>query len=392
MAKIQEPIFNSKIECPVCKTANEFEIIKQGAYTESGRDTDFMPTGRVWANPAYQKYNPLLFFIATCKLCHYSRELNSTYKEWHNDTNFKSYKLPGQAKKHLEVFKTPGNIITMLGEKIDKHNYPFESTVIKLLLAVYDEKFLDHFSMLDIARFYLRIAWMYRENKSAPDEQSTAEMMLNVIQIAIDKLKQDVTGFENHIPPLSHAITKDLSQVVDQDKTVGISSKLIPAVSNIQKVWDDLSENVLSLQSEFDNVVKEINLLKPEMTESGKFWNYSAFTEFLYEVKEKWNEVPVNETEALGLAVTYYLKAYQSSREIKAGLQQLQAAFLIAELSRRVNNLDQALEYFKTANKMAQEMMTKNRNDKAVFSNAQKIFEMSLEQARSIKQKAKVSA
>lgn len=392
MTKVQEPLFNTKLECPICKTANEFEIVKQGAYTESGRDTDFMPTGRMWTNPAYQKYDPLLYFAATCKFCFYTRELNAEFKEWQNDTNFKSYKLPGQAKKHLEESKSPGSVITMLGGKLDPKHHPFESAVIKLLLTVYDEKLLEHPSPLDLARFFLRMAWLYRDNADQVGNTKSAEMMLNVIQMEINRLKKDVDGFEIHIPPLNRAISKDLSLVVDANKTVGISSKLIPAINNIQKVWDDLKYNSELLQQEFSKVAMEINLLKPDLTGDGKFWEYAGFREFLYAVKEKWNEVPVNETEALSFALNYYLKAYQSSREIKAGLQQLQAAYLIAELSRRVNDLPQAREYFKTANKMAQELMAKNRNDKTVFSNAQKIFEMSLEQGRVVKNAAMVSA
>ena len=66
-------------------------------------------------------------------------------------------------------------------------------------------------------------------------------------------------------------------------------------------------------------------------------------------------------------------------------MQQLQASYMIAELSRRVGNEGQSLEYFKNASKQAHEMMNRNRNDKTIFSNAQKILEMSLEQARLMK-------
>ena len=34
------PFLLVKIECPVCKTLNEFESVKVGAYIEGGRDSD----------------------------------------------------------------------------------------------------------------------------------------------------------------------------------------------------------------------------------------------------------------------------------------------------------------------------------------------------------------
>jgi hypothetical protein len=64
---------------------------------------------------------------------------------------------------------------------------------------------------------------------------------------------------------------------------------------------------------------------------------------------------------------------------------------MIAELSRRVGNDRQAMEYFKNTSKQAHEMMNRNRNDKTIFANARKILEMSLEQARLLKKPEKVN-
>ncbi len=49
-------------------------------------------------------------------------------------------------------------------------------------------------------------------------------------------------------------------------------------------------------------------------------------------------------------------------------------------------------EVFKVFNKSAWILMMKNRNDKSIFSNARKIFEMALEQGRSVKEVARVSS
>ncbi len=392
MSKLQNPFFKRKLECPVCKNINEFDVVRQGAYTESGRDTDFMPTGREWMNPAYQKYNPLAFFIASCKRCYYSREFNASYKEWQSDTNFKSYKLPLQAKKHLDAVNADDSFLARLGRKIDLKIFPFETAVTKLILAIYDEKLMDHPTSLDIARYFLRIAWLYREKGHKSDTRDPAEMLLSTIQIEINKLKNDIGEFAEHLPSLQSSIARDFEQVIKPDEKNDITAKLNSAVENVQRVWMDLNGDIEQLQLVFDQVKKEINLARTEITgKTGKI-RLVDFREFLYSIKEKWPEVPVNETEALALALEYYIKAYQSSREIKAGLQQLQAAYLIAELSRRINNLGQAGEYFKNASKMAQDMMMKNRNDKTIFSNSQKIFEMSLEQGRLVKKAEKVKA
>ncbi len=392
MSSNPKPFFRVKLECPVCKQINNFEIIRQGEYTESGRDTDFAPVGRIWKNPAYQRYNPLLFFTATCKKCYYTRELNSSYREWQSDSNFKSYRLPSQKKKHLAEFTSDDSIIRLLGEQINIDSYPFESAIIKLLLVIYDENLQDRSSPLDIARYYLRIGWLYRDEGQNDASRFSPQLMLNGIQIEIDRLKNDVGEFDSNISPLHRLISQDFNHLVNSANEDAISSKLKSAMENVQQVWSSLIKDVELLQTEFDKVKKEIHLLSPDSLESPGFGEYPGFGDFLYKVKERWDEIPVNETEALVLALKYYMKAYHSGREIKAGLQQLQAAYLIAELSRRVGDLSQAAEYFKISSKSAQELMMKNRNNKSIFSNARKILEMALEQGRTVKEAVRVSS
>lgn len=392
MSNNHEPFFKIKLECPVCRQINNFEVVKQGEYTESGRDTDFAPVGRIWKNPAYQKYHPLLFFTATCKKCYYTRELDSSYKEWQKDSNFKSYRLPSQKKKHLAEFKSDDSIIRLLGDQINNDSHPFEAAIIKLLLAIYDDNLHDRCSSLDIARYFIRIGWVYRDHDHDDVGQSAAQLMLNKIQIEIDRLKNDAGKFKSNISPLHQLISQDFDSVVGSSARNATSSKLKSTMENIPQVWSSLLDNVEQLQTEFDEVKKEMHQPHSDSPEPLGFGEYPAFCDFLYKVKERWNEIPINETEALALALKYYIKAYQDSREIKAGLQQLQAAYLIAELSRRVGDLSQAAEYFKISSKLAQELMMKNRNDKSIFSNARKIYEMVLEQGRSVKEIARVSS
>lgn len=392
MSRNQKPFFKIKLECPICKQINNFEVIKRGEYTESGRDTDFAPVGRIWKNPAYQRYNPLLFFTATCKKCYYTREINSSYKEWQNDSNFKSYRLPLQRKKHLAELAGDDSIIKLLGKQMNINSYPYESTIIKLLLAIYDENLRDRCSSLDIARFYIRIGWVYRDQNQNDVSQSPAQLTLSKIRIEIDRLKNNIAEFDSNISSLDHLILRDFDLVAGNAVNDAAPLKLKSAVENIKQVWDNFTRDVELLETEFDRTKKEIHLSHPDSPEPTGFGEYPGFCDFLYKVKEKWDEIPTNETEALALALEYYMKAYQDGREIKAGLQQLQAAYLIAELSRRVGDPSQAADYFKISSKLAQELMMKNRNDKSIFSNARKIFEMAIEQAGTVKKAAPVSS
>jgi len=158
-----------KIECPVCKSINEFEIIKVGSYTEGGRDSDFCPTDIEWRSPRYQGYNPLVFFTGTCSNCYYSREVSQKYREWKSDVNFKTYRLKPLRERHLEQFSHPDSVIKQLGLALDLSTWPNESAILKLLLAVYDEQLSDLPNQLDLGRYYLRIGWVYRGMGASED-------------------------------------------------------------------------------------------------------------------------------------------------------------------------------------------------------------------------------
>jgi len=386
MANDQTPYFAIKIECPVCGYLNSFEILRQGSYTEFGKDTDFAPTGRVWKNPAFQRYNPLLYFTGTCRNCYYTREINSSYKEWKKDSAYRTYRLPVQKKEHLKEIARDDSVIKALGKNIDPENFPNESAIIKLLLAIYDELLLERPSSLDPARYYLRIAWIYREMSGGESESVfPAQIIISNMQNEINRLKSHIDGFNDHIASLANMIDNDLGQLVSNNQSGGeISSRMRETIGKISKLWSETRENVGGLETEFNLARKEQIGYKNEENIVDGFGGYSSFNDFLCEIRERWQGIPLTEFESLNLALQYYLKAYQNSKEIKPGLQQLQASYMIAELSRRVGSGNQAMEYFKNTSKQAHEMMNRNRNDKTIFANAQKILEMSLGQARLI--------
>ena len=387
MADNQTPWFVTKIECPVCGFENSFEIIKQGSYTESGRDTDFCPTGRSWKNQAYQNYNPILFFTGTCKNCNYTREITSSFKEWHKDNGFRTYRLPNQKKKHLAEIAKESNIFKILSGKIDYKNFPNESAILKLILAIYDELLLDRPTSLDLARFYLRIAWVYREISGGQSSDITpAQITLNKIQNELKKLQNAFEIFDDSFKSLASTISNEIRTVLPEGNRSEESAKgLLDSLGDINKNWSEIAGFFDSLKTNFDNAKSNMSDNVTENEDSDQFDDHASFPDFLKGARETWDGIPLSELDALRFALEFYKKAYLNGKEIKAGLQQLQASYMIGELSRRVGDEAQAMEYFKNSSKQAHEMMTRHRNDRAVFSNSQKLLEMSLEQARLLK-------
>ncbi len=390
----ESPFFLAKVECPVCKTVNEFETIKVGAYTESDRDTDFCPTGRVWRNPRYQAYNPLLYFTATCTSCFYSREFTREFKDWKNDSYFKTYRQKIIKDLHLNLLSEPESIVRFIGDKLDAKRYPNETAILKLILAIIDESLLDNRSDLDLGRFYLRIAWLFREMEQAePPDHQTVKGYLIEIDSLVDKFRGSIENARLNLTGLEQALGR---QFDDESVAPELKSILFPFKDKYDVEFQSLREMIQVLEGKIDSL-ETINEehKKTALGSSGEiiasgFFDHRTFYEFLSKLCQKWDGVPQSERAALEYAVNYYKKAFRDGRAISEGNQQLQASYLIAELSRRVEQYEQAKEYFNTTIRDGQELIYRNKGDRSKTALARKILELAIEQARTSMAEAKV--
>jgi len=190
----------NRIECPVCGTQNEFKGVKPKAYVETGRDTDFCPLGRDWRDSRHQVRNPLLYFMATCKRCFFTHELNKEFIEWNNCLEFNSPAFLVLKRKHLTELNQRKGAIKKMGKALRPSKNPFSSAVIKFLLGIYDENLKPDPSTYNLGRYYLRIAWLFREEKQKEEytwikENLTPQSFGQTLKSLPVQLGVAVTGF-----------------------------------------------------------------------------------------------------------------------------------------------------------------------------------------------------
>jgi uncharacterized protein (DUF2225 family) len=382
----ETPVFLSKVECPICKTINEFENIKVGAYTETERDTDFCPTVRTWRNPRYQHVNPLLYFIATCENCFYSREFNNNFKEWKEDPYFKTYRLKGVKENHLEMLAQANSVIKELGQAMDANRYSSETALIKLMLAIIDETLNEKAVNLDLGRFYLRIGWLFRDTDRS--ENPNHQVMKGHL-LAIDDRYEELAGALKNINSLVGNLQTTVANMFeDQAVAAEVKSSLYPIrdkyYSEIKSLRELLSLSEGKTES-FKQIIAEHRTQAMGSADGDLrpgFHDHRSLYDFLSHLASRWPGIPVNENEALRFAVQYYVKAFEEGRDIAAGNQQIQASYLIAELSRRIGDYDRAREYFNTTIRAGQEFIYRHKGDRSRTALARKILELAIEQGR----------
>jgi uncharacterized protein (DUF2225 family) len=379
------PFLLFKVECPLCRTVNEFETIRVGAYAEEGRDTDFCPQNVKWRFPRYQGYNPLVFFTATCSNCFYTREFTNQFKDWKNDNNFKTYRLKTVKTKHLDGLADADSIIKNIGSTLDLNRFPNESAILKLHLAIFDEQLADHYSRLDVGRFYLRIGWIFRD--MARTENPGKAMLAGLVselekefQLSKTSMKDAVGRVESLSNKVnSHFNASQISAEVKADMLTHRDrfNELVGEVHSHLKTSNDRLSDVNQLIEEYRRA-----LLGSSEDGSLNFGSYPSFADFLQTLRRSWSGIVTNERDALEKSVFYYKEAFANGRDIAPGNQQIQASYLIAELSRRIGDFDEARQYFTSTIKSGQEFIYQNRHDSSRIALAKKILELAIEQGR----------
>ena len=396
MKSNDSPVYLSKWECPVCGGKNEHKTLRMGAYIEEGRDTDFCPKKRTWKNPNYQKFNPLLFFMATCAGCHFTKEFTTKFKDWKSDSAFRNYKQKPLQEKHQNEVKRKKNIIKLLGENLDGEKYPFQTAVNKILLGIYDEKFNMKFSNLDLGRYFLRVGWLFREISDG-SSQNTSQLASHAMRIE-DLIYRMGSQYEQ-----IRAGAEDLKKATDNfmnDSSFPDGDNRASLMEQYQKGFEEMKAALEKQKSAVVTFKGSLGISTDVMnshTDSASpmdqpFMSFDSYRNFLREAKSMWVEVPLSEQEALKSASDYYKAAYETGGEISHGNQSIQAVYLIAELSRRIGSHDEAKGYFNTAIKLAQEYIHQNKGDKSRTALARKIFEMAMEQGKLNLQEAKQTA
>lgn len=388
MSKAQDPFFYTELECPVCKTVNKYENIRNGAYTESGRDRDFKPTGRNWLNPDYQKYDPLLFFMATCQKCFFTKEFNTEYKNWQKDNSFKTYRQKTIQQNHLSKLSDKDGVIQLIGSKIDIVKYPFESAVIKFLLGCFDSKIGGRKANLDLGRYFLRIAWLFRDKYSGEGAKVSGHSKLfHELKGAAQLANQLVPNYDKKVSSIKSLMKSGFStEFSNNPEAENHKQQIEEVIKQMSASIGPLAEAGSKLLDLFKNAEK--SLAGSVSEDEDAFHEYPSFNNFLELAKDKWDEVPTNEVEAMRKAVEYYQKAYETGGEISQGAQQVQAAYLIAELNRRIGERDEAGQYFNQTIKLGRDIVMGKKGDSSTINFTKNLLEMAMEQARLNKSEA----
>ena len=230
------------------------------------------------------------------------------------------------------------------------------------------------------------MAWVFRTMETGENPQKTRlRGMLYELASKHAEIGKAVGTSRERVAEFAEAVD---SQFDSDTVTAELKAQMLPYREKFDDGLHAVTEKFehLDLQlGALNSLLEEFRIvgvgLAPDSAPAG-FAGFASFDDFLIEIRKTWDGIVTSEHEALIRAVKYYREAYIEGRDIAPGNQQIQASYLIAELSRRVGDFDAAREYFNSTIKHGQDFIYRNRQDNSRTALARKILELAIEQGK----------
>jgi len=161
MAK-ETPFVPIKVKCPFCGIESTQRYIKSRMYKNEVVEEDSHVAVYAWENPEFAAVRPNFYHIWHCPTCHFCDE-----KEVFRGEDSSGGKLELIKEKLLIHSRMPNSMIANMGDRInfEKDVYHVDSAILAHILAIHEQELLslNMRQFAKLARFYLRLAWLYRE-------------------------------------------------------------------------------------------------------------------------------------------------------------------------------------------------------------------------------------
>ncbi len=165
------------LKCGICETENEYFRLKRDIVQAAKTEGDGHALSYKWSKPGFDAVNPLDFYFGVCSKCTFTGELDDAdFRQ--AERNIKQYREGIHAdgfRGLLTGMSTGSGIGQALSKRLGDPD-PLVVVVAQFHLGIFCQCLRQKLVPGSIARYYLRLAWIYRDiEKFYPD--STVEQV-----------------------------------------------------------------------------------------------------------------------------------------------------------------------------------------------------------------------
>lgn len=286
---IATPLRTKNFHCPACGKSAPITYLPSESsrlYTSENHEPDKHTTKWKWQNPIWSDINPYLYTLWFCPECYFT-DFEEDFKHDHSNPRNKISALKPLVLNEKEK---ENSVINFLGKDIDYKKMTPIMGIKTFLLAIFIQELItdikkdnEYHHTRDwnkLGRLYLRLAWLYRENKSDNHLAKEANKF-TLVDESLHELRQSINITKNKIKNCEDLVNASITDTEDQ-----LLSKIFTAktqtVENLEKLAVTLNATIVKIKTEIGENKDESELdkeLKTLMIDLSTMWTEASFTE-----------------------------------------------------------------------------------------------------------------
>ena len=155
-----------ELVCAICETKNVHFRLKRDMARPSETEGDGHPLQYKWRQAGFESVDPLQFFWGVCQKCRFAGDMGDP--EFRQaERNIKEFRATLQTEGLRQVLTnvaTGKGIAQALGKRLDDEDILVQA-IAKFHLGIFSQCLRVDLSPGNIARFYLRIGWLFRDQE-----------------------------------------------------------------------------------------------------------------------------------------------------------------------------------------------------------------------------------
>lgn len=370
-----------EVACPACKKKSEFKYPNPRFYVAADKERDMRVKNYRWAEDIVTDVQPHYFAVWQCPYCMFA-DFTDLFTNPQGQSP--SSNLPDRFNKiGMEEKLILASLRKMVPEEQEKIN--LEGALAKHLSAIYIAHLLDKpdRNHNKLGRLALRTAWLFRESSGEVE-------IISVESISLKKLNDRLSSMDRQMLTIREIIEEMSLLSRERAAELGLSAEENGAEpEEAENPYESILE---SLRDKLQDMYTVGNMLErlvisdsqgdfavQENEDSG-----TKSIDHLLKLKEKWPLMPVNENQALRIAISAFDYSYNNENYYQSIEQSMSVVGLIVEIYTRLGELSEALDYVGEIYKAG--MQSKHGLD-ARMAKARKNKTLSVHDERMIKRK-----
>ncbi|MCK5078108.1 MAG: DUF2225 domain-containing protein [Calditrichia bacterium] len=362
------PYFEKEITCPICSQKYIHNYLRERVYIVQKKENDQYPKEIEWYNARHKKFNHLYFFILYCPNCHFADERTAflnPYK-YYDAQKFNMIRTIHKERCDIDPF------IKLMSNYIDYPDVNYTSAINIHMLAIYaqfgptSDQYYEHEK---IARFFHRIAWLFREN-IFEGQYTDKEAVINEFTILHDSYQTAFLNCLSSFENIKEWWNQEIEAEDNGEKEKALSNfqmEIKMTEKEISRLLDHLLLNnpkIYEIITRYREKFIKTNSLIVEQ----QYHDFTSYHAFLQQVKKEWILAPTDEIIAMHKAAEHYYLLSKSTAYAGEMIKQHNIYKLMIAIYNKLNEYRKELKIINLAFKTATDYRKKAINRMNILS------------------------